>query len=68
MTGDPAAQIRQDPRAKLDALRRDHPQYSIQLASSAMWEAVSRPRPGRTVVHIAESLDALRGKIESDAP
>jgi hypothetical protein len=62
-----AATIRQDPRAKISQLRHDHPGYEIQLITAQMWEAVSHPEPGQTVVHVAESLDELRGKIEGDA-
>jgi hypothetical protein len=67
MTGNDTARIRQDPRAKLSALRRDHPACEIRLITAEVWEAVSRPAPGQTVVHCADSLDGLRGKIESDA-
>ena len=68
MTENPTAPTRQDPRAKLRALRHEHPEYQIQLITADTWEAVSHPAPGQTVVHCADSLDELRAKIESDAP
>jgi len=68
MTQNPTAPIRQDPRAKLRALRLDHPECEIRLIATQMWEAVSHPAAGRTVVHCADSLDQLRAKIEGDAP
>lgn len=58
----------QDPRAGLRSLLRDHGQrWQIQLVSTH-WEATSHPSPTAIVVHCADSLDALRTKIESDAP
>ena len=67
MTQDEADQVRQDPGGKLGRLRRDHPQYEIGRMGSEIWEAVSHPAPGQTVVHCAISLDELRAKIEVDA-
>ena len=64
---DKTAPVRQDPRAKLSQLRRDHPEYQIGLITTQVWEAVSHPEPGQTVVHCADSLDELRAKIEGDA-
>jgi hypothetical protein len=68
MTENQTAPIRHDPRAKLSLLRRDHPQYEIRLMTTEIWEAVSHPAPGQTVVHCAGSLDELRTKIDGDAP
>ena len=62
------APIRQDPRAKLGQLRRDYPRHEIRLMTTEIWEAVSHPAPGQTVVHCAGSLDELRAKIEGDTP
>lgn len=67
MTSDPTAPVRQDPRAKLRQLKRDHPQCEIRLIATQVWESVSHPAPGRTVVHCADSIDELRAKIEGDA-
>lgn len=67
MSEENTAAIRQDPRAKLCALRRDHPEYEIRLITAEMWEAVSHPEPAQTIVHIADSIDELRSKIEGDA-
>ena len=67
MTQDQTEAIRLDPRAELSRLRRDHPQHEIRLMAAGMWEAVSRPAPGRTIVHCAGGLDELRAKIEGDA-
>jgi len=68
MTQNQTAPIRHDPRAKLSRLRRDHPRYEIRLMATEVWEAVSHPAPGQTVVHCAGTLDELRVKIEGDAP
>jgi hypothetical protein len=67
MAQDQAGQGRHDPYGELSRLRRDHPQYEIGLMGSEIWEAVSHPAPGQTVVHCADSIDKLRAKIEVDA-
>ncbi len=61
------AQGRPDRYVELSRLRRDHPQYEIGLIGTEVWEAVSHPAPGQTVVHCAVSIDELRAKIEVDA-
>lgn len=68
MTENQAAPIRQDPGIELSQLRHDHPEYEIQLRATEMWEAVSHPTAGQTVVHCAGSLDELRAKLDDDAP
>jgi hypothetical protein len=68
MTRDQTEGIGLDPRGKLSQLRRDHPQHEIRLMATQMWEAVSHPSPGQTIVHCAGGLDELRAKIEGDAP
>jgi hypothetical protein len=68
MTENRTAPIRRDPRTKLSQLRQSHPEYEIQLRATEVWEAVSHPAPGKTVVYCAGSLDELRAKIECDAP
>jgi hypothetical protein len=68
MTENQTAPIRQDPRVKLSQLRRTYPEHEIQLRATEMWEAVSHPAPGQTLVHCAGSLDELRAKLESDVP
>jgi hypothetical protein len=55
----------QDPQGKLSALQRDHPAYEIRLITAEVWEAVSRPAPGRTVVDCAHDLAGLRAKLEA---
>jgi hypothetical protein len=58
--------IRQDPRAKLRSLLRDHGErWEIRLVSMH-WEAVSHPTPSAVILHCADSLDGLRAKLESD--
>jgi len=37
-----------------------------QQAGSAAWEAIRRPTPSQTVVHVALTLPELRGKLEAD--
>ncbi len=67
MSENQAELVRPDPRAKVGQLRRDHPECEIRLITTQMWEAVSRPKRGQIVVHVAESLDELRARIEGDA-
>jgi hypothetical protein len=68
MTQERTQAIGPDPRAKLSELRRDHPRHEIRLMATQVWEAVSHPAPGQTIVHCADGLDELRAKIESDTP
>ncbi len=67
MSDNQAELARQDPRAKVGQLRRDHPECDIRLITTQMWESVSYPKRGQIVVHVAESLDELRARIERDA-
>jgi hypothetical protein len=60
------AETRQDPRDKVRELRAGHPECQIQLITTQLWESVSHPGPGKTVVHVAETIDELRAKIEAD--
>lgn len=68
MTENQTAPMRQDPGIELGQLRQNFPECEIQLRATEMWEAVSHPAPGQTVVHCAGSLDELRAKLEGDAP
>lgn len=63
-----ATDIELDIPAKLAALMQDFGRcWQIgQQAGSTAWEAIKRPTPSRTVVHVALTLSELRGKLEAD--